>query len=161
MNRAATILLAVTSIVVIGIDQLSKIWIVEWLGLRTDPDGIDVWPPFLQFRMGWNTGVNFGLFDGQSESQRWLLIGLAVAISIGLTIWAIRAGRRFIAMACGLIIGGALGNAWDRVTYGAVADFLNMSCCGIENPFVFNIADTAIFLGAALLILAPSGPQKT
>ena len=50
-------------------------------------------------------------------------------------------------------VGGALGNAWDRLQYGAVADFLNMSCCGIDNPYAFNIADVAIFAGAALIAL--------
>jgi len=51
-------------------------------------------------------------------------------------------------IAGGFLIGGALGNVVDRVLYGAVADFLNMSCCGIENPFAFNVADIAIFIGA-------------
>ena len=52
-----------------------------------------------------------------------------------------------------MLIGGALGNVVDRVVYGAVADFLNMSCCGIENPFAFNVADVAIFVGAIGLVL--------
>ena len=56
-------------------------------------------------------------------------------------------------MPAGLLIGGALGNVVDRVLYGAVADFLNMSCCGIENPFAFNVADVAIFAGAIGLVL--------
>ena len=53
----------------------------------------------------------------------------------------------------GLLVGGALGNVIDRLRFGAVADFLNMSCCGIRNPFAFNIADVAIFAGVALLVL--------
>ena len=57
------------------------------------------------------------------------------------------------AVGAGAIIGGALGNVWDRLQYGAVADFINMSCCGIRNPFAFNLADAAIFGGAALLVL--------
>ncbi|MEM8658409.1 MAG: signal peptidase II [Pseudomonadota bacterium] len=108
-----------------------------------------------------NAGVSrFRRRDGGAAQQRWILIGIAVVVSIGLAIWALRAGGRLIPVACGLIIGGALGNAWDRITYGAVADFLNMSCCGIDNPFVFNVADTAIFLGAVALILMPSKGQK-
>ena len=58
-----------------------------------------------------------------------------------------------LAWGAGIVIGGAMGNAWDRLQYGAVADFLNMSCCGINNPFAFNIADVAIFAGAALIAL--------
>ena len=58
-----------------------------------------------------------------------------------------------MAWGAGVVIGGALGNAWDRLQYGAVADFMNMSCCGIDNPYAFNIADVAIFAGAALIAL--------
>ena len=57
----------------------------------------------------------------------------------------------------GLLVGGALGNIVDRIAYGAVADFLNMSCCGIENPYAFNVADIAIFLGAVGLVFLADG----
>ena len=60
------------------------------------------------------------------------------------------------AVGVGGIVGGALGNVWDRVRWGAVADFINMSCCGMRNPFAFNVADAAIFGGAALLVFAGS-----
>jgi len=60
---------------------------------------------------------------------------------------------RWGAISGGLLIGGALGNVIDRVIYGAVADFLNMSCCGISNPFSFNVADVAVFAGAIGIIL--------
>jgi signal peptidase II len=65
----------------------------------------------------------------------------------------------------GLLVGGALGNVIDRILYGAVADFLNMSCCGIENPYAFNVADIAIFVGALGLVIfakgdAPGGKTK-
>ena len=70
-----------------------------------------------------------------------------------------QAGRR-VQVAAGLVIGGALGNVVDRIAYGAVADFLNMSCCGISNPYSFNIADIAVFAGALGLLLW-SGPAKT
>jgi len=106
--------------------------------------------------------VNFGLFSGQSEVQRTALILIALGISAGVAIWAIRQGRgRLTPVAAGLLIGGALGNALDRLIYGAVADFLNMSCCGIENPFVFNVADVTIFLGAIGLMFAPQSQDPT
>jgi signal peptidase II len=66
----------------------------------------------------------------------------------------VRRGGWLQAIGAGAIIGGALGNVWDRLRWGAVADFINMSCCGIANPFAFNLADAAIFGGAALLVLA-------
>jgi signal peptidase II len=63
-----------------------------------------------------------------------------------------KSGRR-AQVAAGLMIGGALGNVIDRILYGAVADFLNMSCCGIDNPYAFNVADVSIFFGLAGLVL--------
>ena len=64
-----------------------------------------------------------------------------------------RPQSRMMNIAAGFLIGGALGNVIDRLLYGAVADFLNMSCCGIENPYAFNVADIAIFMGAAGLVV--------
>ena len=126
------------------LDRLSKWLVVEAMELRTLGE-IPVFPPFLTFRMAWNEGVNFGLLKGIGP---WLLIGVSIAISVGLTWWVLRRGSAALAVGAGLVVGGALGNAWDRLQHGAVADFLNMSCCGIYNPFSFNIADIAIFAGA-------------
>jgi signal peptidase II len=132
-------------------DRALKIWVVDVLDLRRE-FYLEVWDPFLNLTMAWNRGVNFGLFD-YGEAGRWVLVGLAVAVSAGLLVWTRRARGPWTPLGAGLIVGGALGNAWDRVQWGAVADFLNMSCCGIANPFAFNLADIAIFLGAVLLIL--------
>ena len=78
---------------------------------------------------------------------------LSFAISIGL-LWWIRKSTNSIRQFCvSLIVGGALGNAVDRIFFGAVADFLNVSCCGVQNPFSFNVADIAIFVGAFALII--------
>ncbi len=85
---------------------------------------------------------------------RWVLIAVALVISAWVWIWVSRENALAArAGAGGLLIGGALGNVVDRMLYGAVADFLNMSCCGIENPFAFNVADIAIFAGALGLVL--------
>jgi signal peptidase II len=114
---------------------------------------IDVLPPYLNFRMAWNQGVNFGLFAG-SELSRWLLVAVALAIAGWVWVWIGREGHgRGARIAAGLLIGGALGNVIDRVIYGSVADFLNMSCCGIDNPFSFNLADVAVFFGAVGLVV--------
>ncbi|MEM6489604.1 MAG: signal peptidase II [Pseudomonadota bacterium] len=112
---------------------------------------IEVFPPYLTFVMAWNTGINFGLFQGYPETVRWGTVGVFCVISVALFWWTARRGDRWLALAGGVFAGGALGNAYDRVVYGAVADFLNMSCCGIDNPFAFNVADVAIFAGAAVL----------
>ncbi|MFC2966642.1 signal peptidase II [Acidimangrovimonas pyrenivorans] len=148
-----------TAAAVIVLDQVSKFAVVRGLDLDTRR-AIDVFPPFLNFRMAWNQGVNFGLFANSADLMRWLLIALALAISAWVWLWVRREPHsRVVNIAAGLVIGGALGNVIDRLIYGAVADFLNMSCCGITNPFSFNIADVAIFLGA--LGLVAFGGQKT
>lgn len=136
------------------IDQLSKYLVVRVLRVADQPGGIDVLPPLLTFRYGENRGINFGLFQGNSEAARWFLIAISLAISIGVFVWLWRtaASRRMLVFG-GLLIGGALGNVVDRVLYGYVLDFLNMSCCGINNPFVFNLADVFIFAGALGLVL--------
>ncbi|MBC2836174.1 signal peptidase II [Paragemmobacter straminiformis] len=145
---------------VFALDQVTKVLVVQVLGL-IDRGGIDVLPPFLVFRMAWNRGINFGLFAGDAEVMRWILIAVALAVSVWVWLWVRREGAgRWQQISAGLLIGGALGNVVDRVIYGAVADFLNMSCCGIENPYAFNVADVAIFAGALGLVLF-SGQDKT
>ena len=156
-----TKLMALTAVIGFAVDQISKLYVVFWLDLINLQE-IDVFAPFLEFRMAWNYGVNFGLFSGQSEVQRTALILIALGISAVVAFWAIRHGSgRLTPVAAGLLIGGALGNVLDRLIYGAVVDFLNMSCCGIENPFVFNLADVAIFLGAIGLMFAPHPQDPT
>ena len=180
-------LVALTTAIIFALDQASK-WAVVW-GLNLYERGvIEVWHPFLTFRMAWNTGVNFGLLGKNSGFVRWiaahdasamqwiathiddiqrgLLIVIALAISVWVWRWVRREGQSVWArISAGLLIGGALGNVVDRVIYGAVADFLNMSCCGIENPYAFNVADITIFVGAVGLVIftgkpRDSGPKK-
>lgn len=137
------------------LDQATKWLVVHRLDLITR-QSIDVLPPFVNFRMAWNRGVNFGLFA--DYDMRWVLVAVAIAISAFVVWWMRRdGGSRPAHVAAGLLIGGALGNVIDRILYGAVADFLNMSCCGIENPYAFNVADISIFAGAIGLILFTGG----
>lgn len=138
------------------LDQVSKYVVVHALDL-INRGTIEVLPPLLTLRMAWNTGINFGLMSDGSPWARWLLIALALAICVAVLVWISRERPRPVGLlAAGLLIGGALGNVIDRIIYGAVADFLNMSCCGIDNPYAFNVADIAIFAGAAGLILLPA-----
>ena len=139
-------------LVALGLDQLSKVAIVHMLGLKT-LIVVEVWRPYLVLRMGWNRGINFGLFSADGDAGRWVLIAISVIIC-AVVIWWVRSETRALAwVSAGLLVGGALGNVVDRVIYGAVADFLNMSCCGFDNPYVFNLADIAIFAGAGGMIL--------
>jgi len=151
--------LIVAALIVFALDQGSKWAVVHWLGLKHRL-AIDVLPPLLNFRMGWNEGVNFGLFAGHPAAMRWVLIALAFAICAWVIRFAARDGRMVTMWAAGALVGGAMGNVLDRVLYGAVADFLNMSCCGIDNPFAFNLADVGIFAGAIALLLWAQ-PEKT
>lgn len=135
------------------IDQISKYVMVHVLNL-SQVRGIDLLPPLLRFRYGENRGINFGLFGDAPDLVRWVLVAFSIVVVFGILWWV----RRFqhsvlMLMSAGLLVGGALGNVVDRVAYGYVIDFLNMSCCGIDNPYVFNIADIFIFAGAIGLVL--------
>jgi signal peptidase II len=137
-------------------DRILKIWVLDGLGLR-ERFYIEVADPWLNLRMAWNQGINFGILN-LGDSGRWVLTAIAVAIVAALLIWVRHKSGLIHVLGAGLVVGGALGNVWDRIQYGAVADFINMSCCGIDNPFAFNLADAAIFAGAGLLILAQGEP---
>lgn len=149
-----------TAAIVFVVDQLTKLIVVQFLNLRS-VGSVDLLPPYVNLRMAWNQGVNFGLFAGSDDLTRWILIAVALAISGWVIVWMRRerAGRNAL-ISAGLLVGGALGNVMDRLLYGAVADFLNMSCCGFENPYAFNVADISIFAGAAGLVLF-TGRGKT
>ncbi|WP_417241997.1 signal peptidase II [Celeribacter sp.] len=149
-----------TALITFVFDQMSKWVVVHALNLRSVGE-IVVVDPYLVFRMAWNDGVNFGLFSEYAVFMRWIWIGLAVVVSIWVATWVRKEGFSAIGnLSAGLLIGGALGNALDRVLYGAVADFLNTSCCGFSNPYSFNVADIAIFAGAFGLILFTGDGKK-
>lgn len=140
-----------------AVDRAAKIAVVEVLDLKTRL-WIDVAPPWINLLMAWNEGANFGL--GNSLGL-WFWVGIAIAISAGLTVWATRIEGRLRRICIGALIGGALGNALDRLIYGAVADFLNMTCCGYDNPWAFNPADIFIFAGAIGLAIMTEEKART
>lgn len=142
--------MALAALIAFGLDQLSKFAVLQGLDLAAVRT-VHVWPPYLDFVMAWNTGVNFGFLSGYDA--HWLLVAFSVAVSLALTAW-VRDKRGWrLPLATGAVVGGALGNAVDRVLYGAVVDFLNMSCCGIHNPYSFNVADVWIAGGAAFIVI--------
>jgi signal peptidase II len=149
--------MTLTALATLILDQVSKLGVVFGLNLF-DRGVIEVLPPYLTFRMAWNKGVNFGLLSQDSDLARWILVAVSLLISAWVVYWLNRDAITLrTAISGGLLVGGALGNVIDRVAYGAVADFLNMSCCGIENPYAFNVADIAIFAGAIGLVLFSGG----
>ena len=131
---------------VFAFDQLSKFWILRIINLdERDPIGLT---PFLSLTMAWNKGVSYGLLATHTQEA---LVILSIAISILLLIWLARAHKPLAGAAFGIIIGGALGNALDRVLHGAVADFVHFHW-GSWSWYIFNVADVAIVAGVALLL---------
>lgn len=137
-------------VAVIAADQLSKQWIYQLLVID-GPRSIVV-TPFFNLVTVWNYGVSFGLFNQGSAAAAWIFIALAVAISLALAVWLLRTDNRLVAVALGLILGGAVGNVIDRVRYGAVFDFLDFHAAGWHWP-AFNVADSAICVGVAVLFI--------
>jgi len=135
---------------VVALDQLSKFWILDIAHLP-DRSPIQVLP-FFQLTMVWNPGVSFGLLRADTPTGRWLLVIFALVIVIALAFWARRMTRPLLASSVGFMLGGAFGNNLiDRVRFGAVADFLDFH--GLFFPWVFNVADAAINVGVALLLI--------
>jgi len=153
-------LVVLTAAATFALDQITKVVVVQGMDLYSRQQ-IDVLPPWLSFRMAWNQGVNFGLMSHSSDLARWALIALAVVISAWVWAWVRREPHSTIVkLSAGFLIGGAAGNVLDRIIYGAVADFLNMSVPGVQNPYSFNVADIAIFAGAIGLVIF-TGREKT
>ena len=136
-----------------AVDQAVKLWLlfVFDLGAR----GVVTLAPFLDLVLTWNTGISYGLFPQEGPVGQWVLLAVkALAVAL-LWIWLARVSSRLTALALGLIIGGALGNAIDRLAYGAVADFVlfHLTTGGFSFKwYVFNVADAAIVAGVLGLL---------
>jgi len=131
----------------IFVDQFSKFWIKKLV-----VEGPVVVSDNLNLVMFYNTGISFSMLRLEEPWGPWFLSGLSLCIVSLLCIWLFRSRSRLLTGGLGLIIGGALGNIIDRVVYGAVIDFLDFHIGHYHWP-AFNIADTAIFCGAAVVIL--------
>ena len=140
------------SFVFLTLDQLSKWFVVFYLGLQHKLY-LNLNNDFINFYMAWNKGINFGLFEGDSVMQAYILTAISIIISIVFFIWLKNTASFLMQILIALVIGGALGNAIDRLLYGAVADFINITCCGLRNPYSFNLADVFIFIGLIGLLI--------
>jgi signal peptidase II len=134
-------------------DQAVKLWLMFVFDL---PDrGVVALGPYVDLILTWNTGISYGLFQQQGPLGTWALIALkAVAVAL-LLIWLARASSRMTALGLGLIIGGAIGNAVDRLHWPGVMDFvlLHVTVGGVRyNWYVFNLADAAIVAGVIGLL---------
>jgi signal peptidase II len=152
--RLGAAVVAVTLI----LDQLTKLWLI--FGFDLGSRGLVRLAPMLDLVLTWNTGISYGLFSGVG---RWVLFGVTLTAVALLAIWLARAGSRLAAVALGLIIGGAVGNAIDRLAYGAVADFVLFHITTANWQFrwyVFNLADAAIVAGVAGLLYEALFPGR-
>ena len=138
------------TVVVVVLDQASKLWASAAL-LFQEP--LPVFPLF-NLTLMHNYGAAFSFLANAGGWQRWFFAALAVSVSVAIIFWLRRldAKRRWEAAALALILGGALGNVWDRLYYGYVVDFIDVYYGSHHWP-AFNIADSAITVGAALLII--------
>ena len=144
--------LAITAATAV-VDQATKLWLIFHadLGGRARV----TLTPFLDLVLTWNKGISYGLFPQEGPFGQWALLALKAIAAVLLWIWLARATSRLTAVSLGLIIGGAIGNAIDRLAYGAVADFLlfHITTQSFDfNWYVFNLADVAIVGGVAGLL---------
>ncbi len=140
--------LAVAAVILVA-DQATKHYFYDLLvigGVRY----IEVLP-FFNLVTVWNYGVSFGMMTNDSQLGPWLFVALALAITVALVVWLRRATTRMVALALGMVIGGAIGNVVDRLRYGAVFDFLDFHAFGWHWP-AFNLADSGISIGVILLL---------
>ncbi|HEY4339144.1 MAG TPA: signal peptidase II [Steroidobacteraceae bacterium] len=138
-------------VAVVALDQLSKAWIVN----HVPYGGIRTLLPVLDITLRYNRGAAWSMLDSASGWQRWLFSGLAVVVGIGLLVWLRRIdgrAQKLLCLSLSLILAGALGNLIDRLLGGQVVDFILAHWHDAQFP-AFNVADSAITVGAALMLL--------
>jgi signal peptidase II len=129
-----------------ALDQATKLFLLRVIDLGRV--GVVALTSTLDLRLVWNPGISYGLFQHESAEWQWTLLAIKAAAIVLLWAWLAHARSKLTAVALGLIIGGALGNGIDRLTYGAVMDFVHFHI-GSSSWYVFNMADSAIVVGVA------------
>jgi signal peptidase II len=143
----------ITAIVVLVLDQASKFWLLQVFDIARR--GTVRLTPFFDLVLAWNQGISFGWFQTNGTTAQIVLMAIKVVAVVVLTVWMARSRTLLVTFALGSIIGGAIGNAIDRFTYGAVVDFalFHVQIGGNTlNWYVFNLADVAIVAGVAALL---------
>jgi signal peptidase II len=143
----------IAAIVTLALDQASKLWLLHVFDIGHR--GTVKVTPFFDLVLAWNIGISFGWFQNDSQIAQIALMAIKAAAVIALAVWMARSRTVMATVALGLIIGGAIGNAIDRVAYGAVVDFalFHLQIGGNTfNWYVFNLADVAIVAGVAALL---------
>jgi signal peptidase II len=148
VSRQGLMAYAIAAAVIVA-DQIAKQWILYGFDLPTRLTA-PVAGPF-HLTMVWNQGVSFGLLRADQDLMRWALAAFSLIVAVTLAVWARRPARTLMGLGLGLVIGGAIGNAIDRVRFGAVVDFLDFT--RLFFPWIFNVADSAITVGVICLLL--------
>ena len=147
-----------TATLVLAIDQLHKWWMLGHYAIESR--GRVAVLPFLDLVYVKNLGVSYGLFLQQGHAGQWLLAGFALLAAVAMGVWLARGiTHRLVAGSIGLIIGGAVSNAIDRLLLGGVADFFSLHAFGFY-WYVFNIADVAIVAGVVGLLYDSFRPSR-
>jgi signal peptidase II len=133
----------------LALDQASKLYLLFGYDLPLREPL--VLAPFLDLMVVWNRGISYGLFQQYTEFGRWALLAVSVVAAVALSVWMARTPSRLLAASLALIVGGALGNAIDRIVHGAVFDFVHFHV-GSFSWYIFNIADAAIVAGVIGLV---------
>lgn len=144
------------AILAYALDQITKTMILT--DLMNPPTVIPV-TSFFNLVLAWNPGISFSLFDSYGVTGTNILIGIASLITLLFSVWLFRTKNHWMTTAIGMIIGGALGNLYDRVVYGAVVDFLDFYIGNYHWP-AFNLADTFIFVGVSFILIDSLFAQK-
>ena len=135
------------------LDQASKLWLLYVFDISRR--GAVAVTPFFDLVLAWNTGISYGWFSDSGPTGQAVLIAVKALAVVALAVWMAKSQTRLATIALGLIIGGAIGNAIDRLAWGAVVDFalLHIEISGrTYNWYVFNLADVAIVAGVAALL---------
>jgi len=135
------------------LDQAAKLWLLSVFDIASR--GAVHLTPFFDLVLTWNKGISYGWFQTTSAGGEMILLGVKIAAVIGLLLWLTRVQSALAAVGLGLIIGGAVGNALDRLTFGAVMDFalFHVEIAGKDRDwYVFNLADVAIVAGVIGLL---------
>jgi len=143
----------IAALAVLALDQASKAWLLFVLDIGHR--GAVAVTPFFDLVLEWNTGISYGWFQNEGATGQVVLLAVKAVAVVVLAIWMARSRTLLATLALGLIIGGAIGNAIDRFTYGAVVDFAMFHVQIGGKPFywyVFNLADVAIVAGVAALL---------
>jgi signal peptidase II len=158
-NRLPWLLLL--SALIVALDRWSKLWVTKHIELG---GAIPVIPGFFRISHVLNDGAAFSLFadSGSPEHVRWALIGFSTLAAVAVLAALIWFGRRFTltTVALALVLGGAIGNDYDRIRFASVVDFLEVHIFSYHWPD-FNVADSAIVVGACLLLLDSFLPKKS